>query len=471
MRCHSAVSSGRELIFGTNVFTDDSVDSFGPDTNFPFPSPTGPPPGPSLLDENDSRYLDNFFQGVDSNDINFDLFTNADDVFHGTEWQELPPTFMGTSSSFGQQPAQPQPPPQVASSSHDIGYKAQDMNFKAQDMAFSDMNGSMRMHDDLPSTTSPDVMAAAQTLLSNGLNNRSHSMGTGAIFGASRNNSMVPTNGHGVHQPMFPSRSRPTPDVRPSHQATYPPEAYFRDILYGGEVNQEAIAAAHDVLQPEKSRKIEIRWGSDAGFGTEQGFVPPPEQETAEEVEIEHIRRMKDFAHELSVTPAAESQSSSPQPQKSAARVKVEDEDTRARKRRKSKYLEDGEEPSAPSRQSGSSKKRKSIAKLPEKSPSSPATETSSKRKKSSGASSAVRPARENLTEDQKRENHIKSEQKRRTLIREGFDDLGELVPGLRGGGFSKSAVLVMAADWLEDLLKGNQVLKERIKDLERGGG
>ncbi|RDW75562.1 hypothetical protein BP5796_06383 [Coleophoma crateriformis] len=437
--------------------------SFGSDTSFPFPSPTGPPPGPSLLDEHDSRYLDNFFQGVDSNDINFDLFTNADDVFHDPGWQELPPTFMGTSSSFGQQPAQP--PQVVASSSHESGYKAQDMTFKAQDMAFSDMNN-------LPSTTSPDVMAAAQTLISNGVNNRSHSMGNDALFGMTRNNSMLSTNGHGIHQPMFPTRSRSIQDVRSLPTGTYPPETYYRDMFYGGEVNQEAIAAAHDVLQPEKPKKIELRWGSDVGFGTEQGFVPPAEQETAEEVEREHIRRMKEFAHELSMTPAAESQPSSPQPKKAVAKVKVEDEDARARKRRKSKYIEEDEdEVPAPPRQSGSAKKRKSIAKVSEITPASPAVESSSKRKKSSEASSAVKPARENLTEDQKRENHIKSEQKRRTLIREGFDDLGELVPGLRGGGFSKSAVLVMAADWLEDLLKGNEILKSRIKDLERGGG
>jgi hypothetical protein len=84
---------------------------------------------------------------------------------------------------------------------------------------------------------------------------------------------------------------------------------------------------------------------------------------------------------------------------------------------------------------------------------------------------SATKPVRENLTEDQKRENHIKSEQKRRTLIKEGFDDLNELVPDLKGGGHSKSAVLVMAADWLEDLIEGNKVLRARLQELEEGVG
>merc|ERR1711939_1126258 len=79
----------------------------------------------------------------------------------------------------------------------------------------------------------------------------------------------------------------------------------------------------------------------------------------------------------------------------------------------------------------------------------------SNKRRKSTAAAAAK--ARENLTEDQKR----------RTLIREGFEDLGELVPGLRGGGFSKSAVLIMAADWLEDLIKGNEDLQRRLDQME----
>jgi hypothetical protein len=99
------------------------------------------------------------------------------------------------------------------------------------------------------------------------------------------------------------------------------------------------------------------------------------------------------------------------------------------------------------------------------------ATQSSSpaaKRRKSS-ASSATKHPRENLTEDQKRENHIRSEQKRRTLVKEGFDDLLELVPDLRYGGHSKSAALVMAADWLEDLINGNELLRASLQELEQG--
>ncbi len=89
------------------------------------------------------------------------------------------------------------------------------------------------------------------------------------------------------------------------------------------------------------------------------------------------------------------------------------------------------------------------------------------RRRKSAGAAihrlSAAKAPRENLTDAQKRENYIKSEQKRRTLIKEGFDDMCEIVPGLRGGGFSKSTMLTMASEWLEDVLRGNETLEAQL--------
>src|SRR5206468_1851686 len=49
---------------------------------------------------------------------------------------------------------------------------------------------------------------------------------------------------------------------------------------------------------------------------------------------------------------------------------------------------------------------------------------------------------RPRLTEQEKKTNHIASEQKRRMAIREGFDRLTEIVPGLEGQGRSESIVL-----------------------------
>lgn len=58
--------------------------------------------------------------------------------------------------------------------------------------------------------------------------------------------------------------------------------------------------------------------------------------------------------------------------------------------------------------------------------------------------SEATRMANERprLSEQEKKNNHIASEQKRRMAIREGFDRLTEIVPGLEGQGRSESIVL-----------------------------
>lgn len=75
----------------------------------------------------------------------------------------------------------------------------------------------------------------------------------------------------------------------------------------------------------------------------------------------------------------------------------------------------------------------------------------------------ANKPIRENLSEEQKRSNHIMSEQKRRNLIKAGFDDLHILVPELKQGGLSKSNVLVESANFLEQVIRANIELKRRL--------
>lgn len=79
-------------------------------------------------------------------------------------------------------------------------------------------------------------------------------------------------------------------------------------------------------------------------------------------------------------------------------------------------------------------------------------------------------PTRPVLTDEQRRQNHIKSEKKRRILINEGFDDLCTLVPSLGKGKFCKSTVLQLAGQWLEGLLEGNQALKKQLSELKGEG-
>lgn len=79
-------------------------------------------------------------------------------------------------------------------------------------------------------------------------------------------------------------------------------------------------------------------------------------------------------------------------------------------------------------------------------------------------------PPRENLTEEQKRENHIRSEQKRRTAIKEDYEELFRLVPTVHvpGPPTSKSHVLNEAYHFIRSLTEGNARLEARLAALEK---
>lgn len=77
-----------------------------------------------------------------------------------------------------------------------------------------------------------------------------------------------------------------------------------------------------------------------------------------------------------------------------------------------------------------------------------------------------VKAPRQNLTDNQKRNNHILSEQKRRDLIKQGFEQLFQLVPATKAAGTSRSQQLSVAADWLERLIQGNERLRRQLSSL-----
>ncbi|ORX55725.1 hypothetical protein DM01DRAFT_1406905 [Hesseltinella vesiculosa] len=74
---------------------------------------------------------------------------------------------------------------------------------------------------------------------------------------------------------------------------------------------------------------------------------------------------------------------------------------------------------------------------------------------------------KELLTEEEKRNNHIASEQKRRSTIRNGFKDLTDIVPTLKNINNSKSTVLFKAVDYIKYLEKRNKNLRDKISGLE----
>ncbi|TVY17082.1 Protein max, partial [Lachnellula arida] len=92
----------------------------------------------------------------------------------------------------------------------------------------------------------------------------------------------------------------------------------------------------------------------------------------------------------------------------------------------------------------------------------SPAREGSA----NAGSSNGNLDEKPRLSEHEKKANHIASEQKRRQAIREGFDRLTELVPGLEGQGRSESVVLKKTVDYMRAQLEERRKLVGRIEEL-----
>ncbi|KAF9915594.1 hypothetical protein BX616_005812, partial [Lobosporangium transversale] len=77
------------------------------------------------------------------------------------------------------------------------------------------------------------------------------------------------------------------------------------------------------------------------------------------------------------------------------------------------------------------------------------------------------KPYKELLTEEEKRANHIASEQKRRNTIRNGFKDMTEIIPDLKDVNSSKSTILFKAVDFIKHLERRNRNLQEKANLLE----
>lgn len=93
--------------------------------------------------------------------------------------------------------------------------------------------------------------------------------------------------------------------------------------------------------------------------------------------------------------------------------------------------------------------------------PPAPSSVTSS-----SSSSKRSKINRDLLTDDEKRMNHIASEQKRRNTIRMGFKDLTDMIPTLKNINNSKSTILFKAVEYMKHLDRRNRGLREKIASL-----
>jgi len=224
-----------------------------------------------------------------------------------------------------------------------------------------------------------------------------------------------------------------------------------------------------------------LQWGSDPNFKF-TGYQPPSkEMQLGEELMEKRVTAMLAKADSRSTT-AMNTAVNSPIEMRNYPSLKEYDEESglvSPSKRRKSAHKRTTPDDDDEFQDSSSSSNRPASAAAAsatattttspkiksKKDLQSPTSSKLSKKKKKKQQANLSR--KENLSEAQKRENHIQSEQKRRNLIREGFEDLCNLVPDLRGGGYSKSAILIHAASFLEQLDEGNKFLELKVKELE----
>ncbi|KAI8060741.1 hypothetical protein BC940DRAFT_311459 [Gongronella butleri] len=83
------------------------------------------------------------------------------------------------------------------------------------------------------------------------------------------------------------------------------------------------------------------------------------------------------------------------------------------------------------------------------------------------GSGRGRKPAHELLTDEQKKANHIASEQKRRANIRIGFDQLVDIVPSLNESQRSESMILHKSAEYIRQLIDSKNALRDRVRDLQ----
>ncbi|ODM16107.1 hypothetical protein SI65_08541 [Aspergillus cristatus] len=414
----------------------------------PYEPAPAPPPGPALLDDNESNMLDNFFTTMNSNNFSSDFWmrgqqNNSDNhkplESYNFDWtNELPPTFEGSTTSLSQ-PAFPR---------GDI----------------EKPNGAPLSNS---TDASSDILAAASMLYGNGL------QGTGfnPIFDQQRQFSNQGMPGAGSSSGFNIQTNQMQPG---HHESSEQPNGNPRSSLPTGFHTSEMLFDTHKPISADQraSKVRTLHWGSDISF-MDRGYLAPPDQPNEEEQtkglldNLQCLEPQSSAANTRAPSPertaggldAGTGPSSNMQHSRSAYQdAMVEDPQPKKRQKTLIKTEDDNsdEESSKPRRRSksnGYTKPRRGS--------------NDSFRKSKAGA----KAARENLSEEQKRNNHILSEQKRRNLIRQGFDDLCSLVPGLRGGGFSKSAMLTQAADWLEDMMRGNEILRGQLAELKNMNG
>jgi Helix-loop-helix DNA-binding domain len=464
---HSPLHQQRDTMFGCKYFVAqtlfglhhltfvDSIDSLHP--AFPqYPSPPPPAHGQALLDDAESSMLGDFFEKVSSSNFDNSFFNDK----HGSMYAqnemmfgwggEEPPMFHGTTTSM--------PSQSMLSHNRDDSMNSSHMMISPASLPGSSTSKSTSLTAMQPHSHPHEEPLYGTHEVANILMGASGATSATATPRSSSN--QLPNISNSTTEEIIGTINNFAHTVAPGHHEM----DYFPAEVLRAQMEREREA------RPGLSRKPNLVWGSDDGFKG-NGYVPPSDAETVDERKSVLMKDMECLlpvdANSTPPSPALKRAKLRKDRRESSSAMQNSDEEMEdAPRRRKSQNDEDDYDEKGRSRSFRGSISKVRSGRIGKSSDDSPPA----KRRKSQ-ASASQKAARENLTEAQKRENHIHSEQKRRNLIKQGFDDLCDLVPDLKGGGFSKSAVLVQSADWLEGLLKNNDELKRIIAVLEGKNG
>ncbi|KAF2107270.1 hypothetical protein BDV96DRAFT_606608 [Lophiotrema nucula] len=396
--------------------------------------------GPSLLSETENQSLADFFSNTDPFLSEAPAFPVPDfkDGLDDFNWPFVPPaTIHRVSTTIPDQAqlhnhfsAEHAFPPDPLSASHLTN--TQD-DLQAASTLFNNAHGSHMGFG--RSYSMPGIPTSSNGML----NGHAHSH-----VPATQNIPMVPTPGGFMNEQL--AAMLPNHSENGSVDATL--AATFTQVHQGH-------VRVPELEKPRPQLKRAFTYGTDENFGRSR-YAPPSPLPTEEDV----VERM------LSVIPPPIKQENpkrkgstahgdfppAPVGYQSDGEGHSEDEASD----------EDGNRPVKKRRRSGKAQNspRKSVSGARGKDVRKTSLDAGKKKRGSTAGQK-----RENLTEAQKRSNHILSEQKRRNLIRRGFDDLHELVPEIRNGGLSKSGILMEAVNFLEKIIEDNRQFM-RLADL-----
>lgn len=225
-----------------------------------------------------------------------------------------------------------------------------------------------------------------------------------------------------------------------------------------------------------------MNFGTDVGF-MRRGYIPPSSQQSSEAITrglLQHMECLEPQNSAANTRPASPDDKARGWKNLLETAGSISNEDRRQSRDiiRPKRSLDDTEsdEPSHSKKRAKSDSKKHDqsteeddLVRTKTKSTAVPAAK--SKRASTAAAPSrrASKAPRENLTEEQKRANHIRSEQRRRDAIKQGFEDLCDYFPLLRDTGLTRKDTLIRAADYLENLIEGNTLLKQQLRELDAG--